>query len=104
MDGLMAMSLFLQAAENGEDLSWPTAVIPVMGILMVTVIATVAVWQGLGTWRARMQIAREQAYQKLAEEMASSQKTAAAELQRMANDLADLRARTEEVERMLKEV
>jgi type VI protein secretion system component VasK len=77
--------------------NWAEAAIAMVGILFVTTVITVAIWQVFGTWRARMSVAREEAYRKLA--------TEATELQRrVADELAELRARTQELERLLKEV
>lgn len=58
-------ALILQAG-NG-DLDWPQAMIAVGGIAMVTIIVVVVVWQVFLSWRAKMSIAREEAYQQLAE-------------------------------------
>lgn len=87
---------------------WPEALVAisavVTGALLITVIASVAIWQGLISWRARMAVAREGAYQKLAEEATSAQQRAADVIERAFRELAELRQRTAEIERMLKEV
>jgi hypothetical protein len=50
--------------------SWPDAAIAIAGIALVGTIAVVVVWQALATWRTRMAVTREQAYRKLAEQVA----------------------------------
>jgi len=77
--------------------SWPEAVIAIVGILFVTTVITAAIWQVFATWRARMTVAREAAYRKLAEEATEAQR-------RAVDELAEISARTKELERMLKEV
>jgi predicted transcriptional regulator len=70
-------------------------------LAMFTVVAVVVIWQGLKTARAKTQstaeIARDEAYRKLAEEAVSVQR-------KMADDLSDLRARIISMEKMLREV
>ena len=58
---------------------WPEAAIAIAGIAMVASVAVVVVWQALATWRARIEVAREQRYRALAEQTA--------------RDLAEIRAR-----------
>lgn len=105
---LMLTGFVMQAADSDGSSDWPEAIIAasaaVAGITMITVIVSIALWQGLGAWKTRMQVSREQAYQKLAEELSVTQHTMMTELQKMSSDLSDLRARTAELERMLKEV
>ncbi|MEW6182384.1 MAG: hypothetical protein AB1500_04300 [Bacillota bacterium] len=74
----------------------------VLAILtMLTVLAVVVIWQALKTSRAKTrsmaEIARDEAYRKLAEEAVSVQR-------KMAEDLSDLRARIISMEKMLREV
>jgi hypothetical protein len=57
----------------------------------------VVVWQVAATWRARMLAARDQAYQRLVEESVATQR-------RVATDLADVKARVVEIEKLLREV
>jgi len=94
--------LLLQAADESTD--WPAAMIAVGGIAMITVIAAVAIWQGMASWRARMSAAREEAYRKLAEENLSAQTRMAVQQQRIADDLAGLNERVANIEKLLKEV
>lgn len=48
---------------------WPDAAVAIAGIGLVTTVAVVVIWQALSTWRTRIAVTREQAYQKLANEM-----------------------------------
>ena len=72
--------------------------------LLVTVVAGILLWQLLSAWRMRMVLAREHAYQELADEMAKSQRRTDINLQRVLDELVELRNRTAEIERVLKEV
>jgi hypothetical protein len=60
-------------------------------------VVVVVVWQVAATWRARMIAVRDQAYQRLAEESATTQR-------QLATDLADVRSRVVEIEKLLREV
>lgn len=90
------------AAENGT--SWPDAAIAIAGIAMLVAIVFVVVSQVFSTWRARMSVAREQAYSELAEQATQAQSRTADQLETATGELSDLRARVAELERMLKEV
>lgn len=102
------MNLFLILAQTDssspEDFPAGLAAVVVAMFVMVGVVVAVAIWQGMATWRARMSIAREEAYRKLAETSESTNSRLADLLATMRNDVADLRSRTAELERMLKEV
>ncbi len=87
-----------------EPTSWSDAWIAIAGILMVTTVITVVVWQSLGTWRARMAVSRENAYRQLAEEATTAQRSVAEQQQMIIAELADVRARMSEIERMLRDV
>ena len=87
-----------------DSTSWPEAAIAIFGILFVTTVITVVVWQIFGTWRARMSVAREAAYRQLAEETTAAQRRMTESVERVAGKLSELRIRTTEVERLLKEV
>ncbi|HEX6021329.1 MAG TPA: hypothetical protein VFZ00_04985 [Solirubrobacter sp.] len=50
--------------------SWPDAAVAIAGTALVGTVIVTIVWQTLATWRARITVAREQAYQRLAEETA----------------------------------
>jgi len=70
-------------------------------LTLVTIIAVVVIKQALKTARAKTismaQIAREEAYRKLAEEAISLQK-------KISEDLSDMRTRIVSIEKMLREV
>jgi Tfp pilus assembly protein PilN len=75
-----------------------------MGAVLITIVGSVLVWQLVGAWRTRMAVGREHAYQELVDEMAKSQRRTDTNLQRVLDEMVDLRNRTAEIERMLKEV
>ena len=87
-----------------QDFGWPEASIAIAGIAFITIVASVALWQIFATGRTGLSATRENAYQKLAQEAADAQTRTAAGLEKTAAELADLRERTTELERLLKEV
>lgn len=78
--------------------------VAVAGIVMVTVIVAMIIWQIAVTWRARMLAGREEAYRKLSEEAVQSQQAVLLQLDSTATDLVDVRKRIGEIERLLKQV
>jgi hypothetical protein len=56
----------LIAAQQG----WPEAAVAIAGIALVGGVVVVVVWQALATWRARIAVAREEAYRELAVQLA----------------------------------
>ncbi|MEX2430750.1 MAG: hypothetical protein WD645_02390 [Dehalococcoidia bacterium] len=68
------------------------------------IVVMVVIWQVFATARAKMSVAREEAYQKLAEQATQEQARLADWMEKAGSDLADLRRRLAEMERMLKEV
>lgn len=86
------------------ELAWPEAMVAIAGIAFVTIVAAVVLVQVFGTWRARMSVAREEAYRQLAEESAAAQRLAGEGLERTADKLEALERRTAQLERLLKEV
>jgi hypothetical protein len=87
-----------------QDIGWPEASIAIEGIAFITIVASVLIWQIFATGRTGLSAKRETAYQKLAEESAEAQNRTAAGLENAAAELTDLRQRTGELERMLKDV
>ena len=83
---------------------WAEASIAIAGIAFVTVVVSILIWQIFSTGRTGLSAKRENAYRKLAEESTEVQKRIAATLERAVAELTDLRNRTAELERMLKEV
>ena len=62
--------------------SWPEAAVAIAGIALVGGVIAVVIWQALATWRTRIAVAREEAYRRLAEQLAR-------ELQRLNDRLPD---------------
>ena len=85
-------------------MTWPEAAVSIAGIVLVIAVVVVAIHQIFATARARMSVQREAAYRQLAEEATAAQRQAAERLEQAAADLAEVRARTAELERILKEV
>lgn len=83
---------------------WAEAAIAIAGIAFITIVISVLIWQIFATGRTGLSAKRENAYQRLAEESAQAQNRTAAALESTAQELADLRARTSELERLLKDV
>ena len=83
---------------------WSEAMIAVAGIAMVTVIVSIATWQGFATGRIGLAHRREGQYQKLVDELSAVQRETTAELQKANDALAQLRGQVQELERSLKEV
>jgi hypothetical protein len=83
---------------------WADASIAIAGIAFITIVISVLVWQIFATGRTGLSAKRENAYQRLAEESAEAQNRTASALEKTAAELADLRTRTTELERLLKDV
>lgn len=96
-------ALFLQAADDGFE-GWPLAAFLIAMFLTIGAVIGVIVWQLFATWRAKMSVAREEAYRSLAEETTRSQQRTADRLESVVAELTDIRQRTAELERLLKEV
>jgi len=89
----------------GDDgFGWPLAIFLVGFFTCIATVLVVIIWQIFMTYRARMSIARESAYRQLADDAVRAQERTADRLERAAADLSELRQRTAELERMLKEV
>ena len=89
------MSWFILAAT-----SWPDAMIASFGIVLVAVV----VWQVFGTGRTAISSKGEQGYRSLAEQATATEAKTATALERLADEVGELRARTQELEKLLKEV
>jgi Na+-transporting methylmalonyl-CoA/oxaloacetate decarboxylase gamma subunit len=83
---------------------WAQASVAIAGIAFVTIVASVLIWQIFSTGRTGLSAKRENAYQKLAEASAEAQNRTAAGLEKTAAELSELRERTAELERMLKDI
>lgn len=66
-------------------------------LVIVVLFLSVVIWQGLATYRVKIESSKDQSYRMLAQEAAMAQI-------RTADELAELRARLTEVERLLKEI
>jgi len=84
--------------------SWPDAMIASFGILFVAVVVSVALWQIFGTGRTAISSKGEQGYRSLAEEATATQAKTAQALERLTDEVGELRTRTHELEKLLKEV
>jgi Tfp pilus assembly protein PilO len=84
--------------------SWPDAAIAIFGIVLVMVVVSVAIWQVFGTGKTAIASKNANEYRTLAEESAATQKRTAAALERLATEVGELRTRTQELEKLLKEV
>lgn len=84
--------------------SWPEASIAIAGIVFVTVVVSVLIWQIFATGRTGLSAKRENAYQELAQASSESQERTAKALEEAVGELADLRRRVSELERLLKDV
>ena len=84
--------------------SWPEASIAIAGIVFITTVISVAIWQVFATGRTGMSVKREQAYKTLAEQATEAQQRTAEELEKAVSELTLLRRQTTELERLLKEV
>jgi hypothetical protein len=51
--------------------SWPEAALGIAGVALIGAVVCVVVWQALATWRTRIAVSREHAYQRLAEQFAA---------------------------------
>jgi hypothetical protein len=94
--------LLLQAGT--DDMDWGTAAIASTSVAFFFAAVIVVAWQVGASWRARISAAREESYRKLVEDAVAWQRQATVALERMTAELTELRARTAEVERVLKEV
>jgi Na+-transporting methylmalonyl-CoA/oxaloacetate decarboxylase gamma subunit len=84
--------------------SWADASIAIAGIVFVMVVVSILVWQIFSTGRTSVSGRREGAYRKLAEQATEAQEKTAETLEQAVAELADLRRRTAELERLLKDV
>ncbi|MGH3239023.1 MAG: hypothetical protein ACRDNL_01500 [Spirillospora sp.] len=76
------------------------------GVLFIVVgsVAIVLIWQVFATWRAKVQLAREDAYRKLAERSITTEMETREDLLRISENLADLQKRMMSIERVMREI
>jgi hypothetical protein len=76
----------------------------VVGAFGLFTVITVAIWQFAASWRAKVQLSREGAYQKLADSAMVVQEHTDIQLREIKLHLEDVRNRLASLERILKEV
>lgn len=87
-----------------SDFPWALAFLVVgVGTAGATLFSVLA-WQVFATWRVRIAAAKGGDYQALAQETASAIRDVSAQLNTLSSEVRELRERTSEVERLLKEV
>ena len=86
------------------ETSWPDAAVAMTGVLLVLSVVVTLIIAVAATLRARMSVAREGAYRKLAEDSTAAQHRTADQLERAIAELGELRSRTGEIERLMKAV
>ena len=101
--------LAMQAESENEVWSGWGSVIFVMGMTAIlAIVAYLVIWQIFKTRQNRYStdaaLARDQAYRKLAEEIAAAQEQTAEDLATLRRDMADVRQRVASMERLLREV
>ena len=89
---------------HDEHFTWQLAFFLVGSLFVFGMVACVAAWQIFATARARASAAREEAYQELASTSTGAMGSVNRQLERVNGELAELRARAKEMERILKEV
>lgn len=77
---------------------------PLVLFVLFTVILVVALVQIFSTYRAKASILREEAYRKLSEQATAAEQKAAAQQEKIAEALEDLRTRVAAIEKMLRDV
>lgn len=77
-------------------------------LTLLTVLIVSVVWQGFKSWQiktaSKAEIARDEAYRKLAAEAVSVQQKLAEDQQRMVKDLSEMKERINAMEKMLREI
>jgi hypothetical protein len=87
---------------------WGSVVVISIVLVMIGGVIMVGAWQGIKTAQAdhiaRETVARDEAYRKLAEDLATSQRNSADAQRRIADSLTDVGTKVNAIERMLREV
>lgn len=89
----------LAQTDTWTDIGIPMLVLALIGVGIIVVIS-----QAFAVWKARMAAAQGDAYRNLAEKSHAVQQRIASLLDEVSADMAHVRARTDEVERILKSV
>lgn len=103
MDPLVFSQVLFQP-RGDEEFSWPLALFLVGFFAAIAGTVSLIIWQVFATSRARMSIAREEAFRNLTNDLATYQSRLADTLERSASELSEIRQRIGEVERLLREV
>lgn len=85
-------------------MTWQETVMASSTMVLATVVVVVVIAQVAATWRARMSVAREEAYRHLAAEATAAQQSTAHRLESVTRELASIRERTGHLENLLREV
>lgn len=85
-------------------MTWQEVAMGITAIAFTLVIVVVVIIQLAATWRARMSVVREEAYRRLAEEATQAQQKTSQQMERVLAELTELRERTSQMQRVLKEV
>ena len=95
-------------SENDVWAGWGSVVMGLVVIVTFMLVVAILVWQAFKTWQSSMEsravIARDHAFQTLAQEAAETQKLMAAQQERIASDLAAVRERVTGIEKVLQQV
>ncbi|RFS87312.1 hypothetical protein D0T12_03495 [Actinomadura spongiicola] len=86
-----------------EDDAWGILIGAVL-FIVIGAVAIVLIWQVFATWRAKVQLAREDAYRKLAERSLRTEMETREDLLRISENLADLQKRMTSIERVMREI
>ncbi|MBM3945300.1 MAG: hypothetical protein FJ317_07430 [SAR202 cluster bacterium] len=88
----------------GNDFNWPLAVMISLTTTALAFGIAFVIYQGFATWRAKMSLAREEAYRRLAEQSVQAQERISKEIGLVMAELAQVQKRTGEMERLLRSV
>lgn len=87
---------------DGHELAEVIGAVGIFGLL--TTVITVTIIQIGANWRAKMSVAREREYRRLAEDGVAAQQRTERRLDELADRLVDIQTRVTAIERVLKEV
>ncbi|MGH3921374.1 MAG: hypothetical protein ACRDTT_00575 [Pseudonocardiaceae bacterium] len=85
-------------------MTYQEAIMGAAALVFTGLVVVVVIIQVAASWRARMSVAREEAYRRLAEEATQTQEKTTQQLELMVAELRSMRERTTELERVLREV
>jgi nitrogen fixation protein FixH len=80
-------------------------VVFVLGLLtLIAAVGVVLMWQIFATWRAKASVAREEAYQQLAERATTAAQQAVENQKQMSANMEEVRARVTSIEQILRDI